>query len=146
MPESKTYPNRLGLKGWLGGGRWGIERYLFTLHRITGLGLLLYFLLHIVLTSARVFGPDLWKKAMDLVGGGIFQIGEFLVFAAFAIHAANGIRLVLIELGILTGRAEEPVYPYRSSLNVQRPFMIVMMIVAAAVIVLGGFDFFFTGH
>ena len=37
------HPNRLGLKGWVAGGRWGPDRYLYTLHRVTGLGLLLYF-------------------------------------------------------------------------------------------------------
>ena len=58
-------PNRLGIWGWLGGGRWGMERYLYALHRVTGLGLLAYFLLHIMLTSTRAFSPDAWKKAMD---------------------------------------------------------------------------------
>jgi succinate dehydrogenase / fumarate reductase cytochrome b subunit len=146
MPESKTYPNRLGLKGWLGGGKWGFERFMFFVHRITGLGLLLYLLMHIVVTSSRALGMEAWENTMRRVSGPVFLVGEFLVFAAFAIHAANGVRLVLIELGILTGRAEEPVYPYKSSLNVQRPFLIVMMILAAIFIVMGGFDFFFAGH
>jgi succinate dehydrogenase / fumarate reductase cytochrome b subunit len=146
MPRAKTYPNRLGLKGWLGGGRWGIERYLFTLHRITGLGLVLYFLLHIVITSSRALGQDWWDRAMGTVSGTIFLIGEYLVFVAFAFHAANGIRLVLIELGILTGKAEEPIYPYRSSLNVQRPYMIILMVIVAVVVVVGGYDFFFMAH
>ena len=40
MLDNKGHPNRLGVWGWLGGGRWGLERYLYTLHRVTGLGLL----------------------------------------------------------------------------------------------------------
>ena len=48
MLEAKGHPNHLGIWGWLGGGSWGPERYLYTLHRVTGLGLLAYFLLHIV--------------------------------------------------------------------------------------------------
>ncbi len=79
---------------------------------------------------------------MGAVTGGIFTIGEFLIVIGFAFHSANGIRLLLIELGWLTGKAEEPIYPYRSSLNVQRPFMIVMMILAAVLIVMGGLDVF----
>ena len=146
MPHAKTYPNRLGLKGWLGGGRWGIERYLFTLHRITGLGIVLYFLLHIVITSSRALGQTWWDRAMGTVSGTIFLIGEYLVFAAFAFHAANGIRLFLIELGILTGKAEEPIYPYRTSLNVQRPYMIILMVIVAVVVLVGGYDFFFMAH
>jgi len=51
MKNGTGYPNRLGVWGWLGGGRWGVERYLYTLHRVTGLGLLAYFVMHILLTS-----------------------------------------------------------------------------------------------
>ncbi len=56
MIENKGRPNRLGIVGWLAGGRWGFERYLYTLHRVTGLGILAYFLMHIVVTSSRAFG------------------------------------------------------------------------------------------
>jgi succinate dehydrogenase / fumarate reductase cytochrome b subunit len=143
--EVKRYPNKLGLWGWLGGGRWGVERYLYTLHRVTGLGLLLYFLMHIVVTSSRALGIAQWEGTMAFFSGPLFYFGEFLVFVAFAFHALNGLRLGLIELGILTGPAEEPVYPYRSSLNVQRPFMLVMMVLAAVVILAGGWDFFLAG-
>jgi len=146
MAAIKKYPNRLGIKGWWSGGRWGAERYLYLLHRLSGLGLLTYFLLHILVTSSRAFGMEAWQKAMEGVSGPVFKVGEFLVFAAFAFHALNGLRLVLVELGILTGPAEEPIYPYRTSLNVQRPFMIVMMILAAVVIAAGGYEFFLLPH
>ena len=53
MIASRGHPNRLGVRGWVGGGRWGLDRYLYSLHRITGLALLFYFLLHIVVTSSR---------------------------------------------------------------------------------------------
>jgi succinate dehydrogenase / fumarate reductase cytochrome b subunit len=140
MAEIKRYDNRLGLWGWLGGGRWGVERYAYILHRITGLGILFYFLMHIVVTSLRATGTYLW------IEGGyfhqpIFKIGEFLVFAAFAYHACNGIRLVLVELGFAVGRPIEPVYPYKTSLGVQRPLLIIMMILAAIFFILGGYEF-----
>lgn len=141
MALSRHYPNRLGVVGWLAGGRWGLERYVYTLHRVTGLGLLAYFLMHIIVTSLRAFGQAEWEAAMASVSHPIFKIGEFLVFAAFAIHAANGIRLIMVELGWAVGPAEEPVYPYRTSLNVQRPVLIVMMVLAAALIAFGGLDF-----
>ncbi len=140
MAEIKRYDNRLGLWGWLGGGRWGVERYAYILHRVTGLGILLYFLMHIVVTSLRATGTYLW------VPGGffdqpVFKLGEFLVFAAFAFHAFNGIRLVLVELGFAVGKPIEPVYPYKTSLNVQRPLFIVMMILAAIFFLAGGYEF-----
>jgi succinate dehydrogenase / fumarate reductase, cytochrome b subunit len=142
MLQNKGRPNRLGIWGWLGGGRWGWERYLYTLHRVTGLGLLAYFLMHIIVTSTRALGKQPWENAMASVSGPLFTLGEYLVFAAFAFHAVNGIRLGLVELGIAVGKPIEPVYPYRTSLDVQRPLAVGVMVVAAVVAVLGGLNFF----
>jgi succinate dehydrogenase / fumarate reductase cytochrome b subunit len=141
MLQTKGRPNRLGVWGWLGGGRWGWERYLYTLHRVTGLGLLAYFLMHIIVTSTRALGRQPWENAMASVTGPLFTVGEYLVFAAFAFHAVNGIRLGLVELGIAVGKPIEPVYPYKTSLNVQRPLLISMMILAAILLAAGGYEF-----
>ena len=142
MLDTQGHPNRLGVWGWLGGGKWGFERYLYTLHRLTGLGLLFYFLLHIFVTSARAFGSEAWTASMGRVSGPLFVVGEFLVFAAFAFHGLNGIRLILVELGIGIGRPIEPVYPYRNSVHVQRPLAVGVMVLAVALAVLGGLEFF----
>ncbi len=141
MIENKGRPNRLGIAGWLGGGRWGFERYLYTLHRVTGLGLLAYFLMHIVVTSFRAGGEKSWQAAMGAVKGPIFTFGEYLVFAAFAFHAVNGIRLVLVELGFAIGKPIEPVYPYRTSVDEQRPLAIIVMAVAGILAAVGGYAF-----
>jgi len=141
MIESKGHPNRLGIWGWLGGGRWGAERYLYTLHRLTGLGLLAYFLLHIVVTSSRALGQGPWQQAMNAVTGPLFKIGEYLVYAAFAFHAINGIRLGIIELGFGVGGPIEPVYPYRTSLDVQRPLVVGVLLLAVVIFVLGTLNF-----
>jgi succinate dehydrogenase / fumarate reductase, cytochrome b subunit len=141
MVEKKRVDNHLGLKGWVFGGRWGAERYLFTLHRITGLGLLLYFFLHILVTTSRVFGKNAWEVWMGSLQSPVFKIGEFLVFAGFVFHAVNGIRLILLELGLAVGKAEVPIYPYSSSINTQRPLMVMAMIVAVILILTGGYEF-----
>ena len=144
--ENKKYENRLGITGWLGGGRWGVERYLYILHRLTGLGILGFFLLHIFASSARMYGPESWNAAMQILKNPIFKIGEFLVFVAFAFHALNGIRLIFIELGLAVGKAEEPIFPYKSSINTQRPLMIVAMALAGILIAFGGYNTFLVGH
>lgn len=145
MTNQKMAANRLGIMGWAFGGRWGIERYLYTLHRVTGVGLLFYFLIHIFVTSSRLFGKDAWESAMRIVSNPLFHFGELLVYVAFCFHALNGIRLVLIELGFAVGKPEEPVYPYRSSLNTQRPLMIIVMLAAGVCILLGGIDILMLG-
>ncbi len=140
MAEMKRHDNRLGLWGWLGGGRWGVERYAYILHRLSGLGILLYFLMHTVVTSLRAFGIYAWD-AGAYFDKAIFRFGEFLVFAAFAYHAFNGIRLILVEMGFVVGRPIEPVYPYKTSLNAQRPLLIVMMVLALALLAAGAYEF-----
>ena len=143
MNGTKRFDNRLGVMGWLGGGRWGMERYLFIAHRATGLLILSFFLIHVFASSSRIFGPESWNMAIDFLKRPLFlKIGEFCLFCCFAFHGLNGLRLILIELGVAVGRAEEPVYPYRTSLNVQRPIMIVVMVMAAAVMLAGGMGFF----
>ena len=142
---AKHYQNKLGLWGWLGGGRYGIERYAYTLHRITGLGLLLYFVLHIFVTGSRLGGEQSWVKWMGSFETGIFAVGAYLVFIAFAYHALNGIRLGLTELGLLMGKPTRPLYPYRSAVLKQRPVLIVIMVLVAILVIAGGFDFFLMG-
>ena len=141
MIENKGRPNRLGIKGWLIGGRWGFERYLYAMHRLTGLGLLAYFVMHIGVTTSRAFGEAAWTTAMGRVHGPVFAVGEYLVFAAFAFHAVNGVRLALVELGFAIGQPIEPVYPYRTSVDEQRPLAIGVMILAAILAIVGGISF-----
>lgn len=147
MSNPKRYPNRLGLKGWAIGGRWGFERYLYSLHRLTGLGLLFYFILHILVTTTRVISEDAWVATMAVLSWPVFRIGEFLIFLAFGFHACNGIRLAAIELFGAVGKPIEPIYPYRTSVHHQRPLMIVMMVIMIIFIAVGTYDFFaLTSH
>ncbi|MCX5853973.1 MAG: succinate dehydrogenase, cytochrome b556 subunit [Deltaproteobacteria bacterium] len=143
---NKQFDNHLGIIGWLGGGRWGVERYLYILHRLTGLGILMFFLLHIFASSVRMYGPESWNVAMVLLKNPIFKLGEFFVFVAFAFHALNGIRLIFIELGLAVGKAEEPIFPYKSSLNNQKPLMMIVMVICAILILAGGYNTFFGSH
>lgn len=142
MLQTKGYPNHLGLRGWLGGGRWGGDRYLYSLHRLTGLGLLAYFLIHIVVTSSRAFGETAWNASMLRVSGPLFYCGEFLVFVAFAFHAVNGLRLVFAELGLGVGKPIEPIYPYRTVIDVQRPWVVATLLITGLLVVAGALDFF----
>lgn len=141
----KRYENRLGIKGWLGGGRWGIDRYAYTLHRVTGLAILGYFLLHICVTALRVKGIYLWARG-QMLDHWFFRVGEFLIFLCFAFHAMNGLRLVLVELGFAVGKPIEPVYPYRTSLGVQRPLFVAVMLVAALCVAAGGYELLGLSH
>jgi len=140
MAEITGCDNRLGVWGWFGGGRWGPERYAYILHRLSGLGILLYFLMHVAVTSLRASGIYLWDRG-GFLDRPVFKFGEFLVLIAFCYHACNGVRLVLVELGFAVGQPIEPVYPYKTSLSVQRPLLICMMVVAAVLLLAGGYEY-----
>jgi succinate dehydrogenase / fumarate reductase cytochrome b subunit len=135
--------NNLGIFGWLGGGRYGADRYAYALHRLTGLGILAYFLMHIFVTGRRLGGPEQWDSTMKFFKNPIFAIGEFLVFLAFIYHAINGIRLVLVELGFLVGKPGLPSYPYNYSTLRQRPALICAMLLTAILVAIAGVDFLF---
>jgi len=130
--------NRLGIKGWVWAGRYKIERYLYTLHRITGFGLLFYAALHLVANGSRLWGQGSWDRTMNFLGNPGFKVGEYLVMAAFIYHALNGGRLMLQHLGITLGKPKPPVYPYVDSMRRRRPLVWVLLalIMALAIYVL----------
>lgn len=136
--ENRHLPNRLGIKSWVWGGNYTLERYLYTLHRVTGLGLLLYITLHLAMNGFRLGGVESWTDIMEILGMSGFKVGEYLVAAAFIIHALNGGRLILQHLGYTLGKPKPPVYPYVDSLRRRRPIVWAMLalIVALAVYVL----------
>jgi len=134
--------NNLGFRGWVSGGRYGLDRYAYALHRLTGLGILAYFIMHIFVTGARLGGPEQWNSRMAFFGRPIFKLGELLVFLAFAFHAINGIRLVIVELGYMLGKPGLPAYPYSYSTLRQKPLFVVVMLVAAILMIIGGANFY----
>ena len=136
------FPNRLGLWGWLGGGRFGLERYAYSLHRLTGIVLVLYLPLHLYVTSVRLQGEAAWENLMARFNTPLMHVMEFLLFGAFLFHGLNGLRLFFTELGFFIGKAGHPEPPYRTSIHRQRPVFIVAMLLAGAFFVLGAVDFF----
>ena len=55
-----------GIKGMANPGRYGIERVAYWLMRITGLGLLFYFIGHIYETSSLLDGKAAWDSMLEL--------------------------------------------------------------------------------
>lgn len=133
--EKRRWSNRLGIKSWIWGGNYTLERYLYSLHRVTGLGMLLFITTHLVANGFRLGGIESWSDIMALFTNPGFKVGEYLVVSAFVIHALNGGRLILQQLGYTLGKPKTPVYPYVDSLRRRRPMVWIMLalIVALAV-------------
>ncbi|GAB4564196.1 MAG: succinate dehydrogenase, cytochrome b556 subunit [Anaerolineae bacterium] len=70
----------------------------FLLHRITGLGTLLFLTIHIIDMAAFYWRPTFFEKALELYRTPIFGLGEIaLVFCVF-FHGANGIRIAIVDM------------------------------------------------
>lgn len=142
MRQIQPRRNYLGAVGWLWAGNYKLERYLYILHRITGLGILLFLLLHLMMTTVfRIQGQDVWETTMSILHNPWFKIGEYLVVIAFVYHALNGLRLILQELGFLMGLPIPPIYPYRDSLRKKRPWTIAMIAVVVILALVFFYDF-----
>jgi succinate dehydrogenase / fumarate reductase cytochrome b subunit len=63
MQMKRFRENNLGIFGWLWAGNYRLERYLYTLHRITGLGLILFGIFHLTVTTVfRIQGKNVWDS------------------------------------------------------------------------------------
>lgn len=72
--------------------------YSFLLHRLTGLGTLLFLSIHIVDMAAFYWWPDFFQNALELYRSPLFMLGEIaLVFAVFY-HGANGLRIAIVDM------------------------------------------------
>jgi succinate dehydrogenase / fumarate reductase cytochrome b subunit len=139
--QKMPLPNRLGIKGWAWAGHYKIERYLYTLHRLTGFGLLAYVTLHLVANGSRLWGQGSWDSTMNFLSNPGFKVGEYLVMAAFIYHALNGGRLMLQHLGFTLGKPKPPVYPYVDAMRRRRPLTLALLalIMGLAIYVLVAF-------
>lgn len=140
--ENKRPVNRLGIGGWFWAGKYNFERYLYILHRISGLALVLYFTLHILVTSSRIFGLETYEQVMGSLATPLFKFFEYLVFVAFVYHGLNGIRLIITELGFCLGKPKMPIFPYTNCIVKQRPLMWFLMVLVLIALVASGLDFF----
>jgi len=128
---------KLGLKAWISPFKFNFERWMYTLHRVAGVILVVYVYMHIYVTSIRVLGDGLdWTNLMSTFENPINYTGEIIVIASLAIHGANGIRLILAELGYAVGKPIRPEYPYKppSLKGAQRTLAIILMILAGIMI------------
>lgn len=133
----KSKYNMTGTLGWIGSLRMNLERYLYFLHRITGIGLVLYLTLHIFVTSSRMYGEEAYRLSESIIKNPSADIGLFIVMAGLIFHGVNGIRLILNEYGFLLGNPTKPIYPYREVLKTGKPrYLVLLMLMIGAILLL----------
>ncbi len=77
--------------------RGAIGQWSWVLHRLTGVGVVLFLALHVIDTSWAVFYPHLYVKAIAAYQSPLFTLGEFGLVFAVVYHAFNGIRIIIFD-------------------------------------------------
>jgi len=69
------------------------------LHRLTGLGLTFYILLHIVALTGLTRGEAAFNEEMAMFSTPLFLFLEWALGSLVMFHAVNGVRIVLVDFG-----------------------------------------------
>jgi len=113
MTEARRF--RSGLLSSLNPLGFNVERWSYTLHRVTGVIIVGYLMAHIFETLQLSSGSAAWANTMAALHslGPLEMVGLWIVAGSALYHGANGIRLILNEVfGKLMGKPILPVYPY----------------------------------
>lgn len=73
-------------------GQWA-----FFLHRLSGIALMLWLVLHTLNISSAMWGPEVSNRLMAFFHIPIFQIGLLLVTAGVFYHGFNGLRIIVMD-------------------------------------------------
>jgi succinate dehydrogenase / fumarate reductase cytochrome b subunit len=119
---------RRGMAGWFDPRGRRMGGFAFILNRLTGLGLVLYLYLHLVVLSLLARGPEAWDQFVDIALSPPFLALDVLLLTGMLIHGLNGIRVGLVGLGLVASR--------------QKAMFIALMVIAALVAVTGALRIF----
>jgi len=79
--------------------RWHLGSFAWILHRITGILLSTYLVIHIWIVRTVSHGPEGFDKMMAAVQTPVFLLFELGLLGTVLYHSLNGIRLLLIDFG-----------------------------------------------
>jgi len=122
-----------GIGGMANPGRYGIERVAYWLMRLSGLGLLAYFVAHIYETSNILRGQVGWDELLEIISTTEGHVILAIVIGMCVFHTVNGVRVMLGHGGVGVGKPARPDYPYvPASQNYRHKIGIYSAIVLAA--------------
>ena len=76
-------------------GSWG--HWSWAAHRVSGLGVLLFVMIHVWDTANAAFWPDAYSYTVEVFKWFPFSVGEIVLMAAVLYHAFNGIRITILD-------------------------------------------------
>lgn len=83
-PAGTLYRGREGMWSWVG-------------HRITGVVIFFFLLVHVLDTSLVRVSPEAYTTVIGAYKNPVMGLGEFGLVAAIVFHAFNGLRVIAID-------------------------------------------------
>jgi succinate dehydrogenase / fumarate reductase cytochrome b subunit len=128
--QTNTFTGSRGkiLRDWFNPLRGGLGLLAFALNRITGIGLVVYLTLHLIVLSLLFRGEAGWDNFIALARSPLFLTLDVILIAGMLIHGLNGVRVALVGMGL--------------GVKSHKTAFVVLMIVAAAVLAYMAFRVF----
>ncbi len=104
-------------------GLWGHWSWLS--HRLSGLAILLFLIIHVWDTANATFWPDAYAYTVEVFKWLPFSLGEIALMGAVLFHAFNGIRISLLDF-----KPEWWLYERRSAIAVWALFAVTFIPIA----------------
>jgi succinate dehydrogenase / fumarate reductase cytochrome b subunit len=92
---AQVAPTRQKVGGTLYRGNEGM--WSWVLHRITGVAIYFFLLVHVLDTALIRVSPEAYNAVIGTYKNPIMGIGETFLVAAVVFHAFNGLRVILID-------------------------------------------------
>jgi len=96
-PAGTVYRGREGMWSWV-------------LHRITGVAIYFFLLVHILDTSLVRISPEAYDAVISTYKTPIMGLGEIALVAAIGLHALNGLRIILIDFTAFGARRQKAIF------------------------------------
>ena len=94
-------------------GQWA-----WMLHRVTGLGVVLFLLLHIFDIFLMAAGKEIFEQFLDLYTATPFRVLESGLIFAVIYHALNGARVIVVDFWPQAGRHQKVLWRVQLTLAV----------------------------
>lgn len=124
-------PRRRGVMGWVDVRDRRLGGFGFILNRLTGLGVLLYLFVHLMVLSLLAQGPSAWDNFVSIALSPAFLALDVVLIFGLLAHGLNGIRVTLVGFGLVVDR--------------QRAMFVGLMVIGAVVLVIAALRIFSAG-
>ena len=84
VPRGTLYRGNEGMWSWV-------------LHRITGIAIFFFLLVHVLDTALIRVSPEAYNAVIGTYKNPIMGVGEIALVGAVAYHAYNGLRIILVD-------------------------------------------------